>query len=105
MLTYATFKKDAKIDKENYRLNSIFPNLIKVYERFMYNQMCPFFDQIFSKLQCGFPEGFKAEQCLIDMIEKWQKYLDTDGHSSIKGKKRISKQLFQENKVAKFSEK
>ena len=48
----------------------------------MYDQMYPFFDQIFLKLQCGFHEGFKVEQFLIHMIEKWQKYLDTDGHSS-----------------------
>ena len=41
------FKKDDKTDKENYRLISILPNLSKVYERVMYDQMYPFFDQIF----------------------------------------------------------
>ena len=37
-------KKDDKIDKENYRPISILPNLSKVYERLMYNQIYPCFD-------------------------------------------------------------
>ena len=74
------FEKDDKTDKENYRPLSILPNLSKVYERLMYDQMYPFFNRIFSKLQCGFCKGFSAEQYLIHMIEKWRKYLDTDGH-------------------------
>ena len=48
----------------------------------MYDQMYPFFDQIFSKLHCGFRKGFSAEQCLIHMIEKWWTYLDNGGHDS-----------------------
>ena len=44
--------------------------------------MYPFFDQIFSKLHCGFRKGFSAEQCLIHMIEKRRTYLDTGGHGS-----------------------
>ena len=79
---WPAFKKDDKTDKENYRPISILPNLSKVYERLMYDQMYHFFDQIFSKLQCGFRKGFSAEQCLIHMIEKWQTYLDTGGHGS-----------------------
>ena len=46
--------------------------------------MYPFFDQIFLKLQCSFRKGFTAVSvkvltCLIHMIEKWRKYLDTGG--------------------------
>ena len=33
------FKKDHKTDKTNYRPISIIPNLSKIYERFMQNQM------------------------------------------------------------------
>ena len=33
-------------------------------------------------MQCGFRKGFRAEQCLIHIIEKWRKYLDTGGHGS-----------------------
>ena len=70
------FKKDDKTDKENYRPISILPNLSKVYERLMYDQMYSFCDQIFSKLQCGFRKGFR-EQCLIHTIVKRWKYLGT----------------------------
>jgi len=71
------FKKDDKTDKENYRSISILPNLSKVYERLMYD---PFFNTMFSSSQCGFRKGFNAEQCLIHMVEKWRKHLDTGGH-------------------------
>ena len=76
------FKKDDETDKENYRPISILANLSKVYERLMYDQMCTFFDQIFSKLQCGFCKGFSAKQCLIYMIEKWRTCIDIGGHGS-----------------------
>ena len=51
------FKKDDKTDKTNYRPISILPNLSKIYERFMQNQMYPYLKQIFSKCQCGFRKG------------------------------------------------
>ena len=76
------FKKDDKTDKKNYRPIIILPNLSKAYKRLMYDQMYPFFDQIFSKLQCGLRKSFSAEQCLIYMIEKWRTYLDIGGHVS-----------------------
>ena len=38
----AAFKKDDKTDKENYRSISILPNLSKVYERLMYDQIKSF---------------------------------------------------------------
>ena len=76
------FKKDDRTDKENYRPICILPNLSKVYERLMYDQMYLFFDQIFSKLPCSFRKGFSAKQRLVHMIEKWRKYLDTSGHGS-----------------------
>ena len=57
-------KKDDERDKENYRPISILPNLSKVYERLMYNQIYPYFDSFFSKFQCGFRKGFNAQHCL-----------------------------------------
>ena len=47
-------KKKPKLSKENYRLISILPNIPKVYERCLYDQIIQFFDNIFSKYQCGF---------------------------------------------------
>ena len=63
-------KKDDKTDKENYLPISILPNLSKVYERLMYNQIYPYFDTLFSKFQCGFRKGFNAQHCLLTMTEK-----------------------------------
>ena len=53
-------QKDDKTDKTNSRSISILPNLNKIYERLMYNQISPYFDSVFSKFQCGFLKGFNA---------------------------------------------
>ena len=45
--------------------------------------MSSFFDQIFSKLQCGFCKSFNAEQCLIHIFEKRRKCLDTGSYASV----------------------
>ena len=74
-------KKDDKTDKTNYRPISILPNLSKVYERLMYNQISPYFDSVFSKFQCGFRKGFNAQHCLLTMVEKWRKTLDEGGET------------------------
>ena len=42
------------------RPTSIFPSISKVYERLMYDQLHPYFDEIFSKLQCSFHKGYNA---------------------------------------------
>ena len=47
----------------------------------MYNQICPYFDSVFSKFQCGFRKGFKAQHCLLTMVEKWRKTLDEGGET------------------------
>ena len=50
-------------------------------ERLIYNQMYPYFDELFSKFQCGFQKGFNAQHCLITMIEKWRKSVDGGGQA------------------------
>ena len=77
----AVFKKDDKTNKENYRPISILPNLSKIYERLMDDQLYPYFNNIFSKFQCGFRKGFNSQQCLLSMIEKWRRSLDSGGHA------------------------
>ena len=74
-------KKGDKTDKENYRPISILPDLSKVYERLMYNQIYPHFQTIFSKFQCGFQKGFNTQHCLLAMVEKWRKTLDGGGET------------------------
>ena len=57
------------------------PNFSKVYERLMYSQIYPYFDTLFSKFQCGFRKGFKAQHCLLAIIQKWRKTLDKGGET------------------------
>ena len=41
--------------------------------------MSEFFDNIFSKYQCGFRKGYSAQHWLLVMIEKWKKVLGNGG--------------------------
>ena len=66
------FKKGAKSKVDNYRPVSILPNISKLFERPLFNQMSLYFDQILSDYQCGFRKGFNPQHCLIAMIEKWR---------------------------------
>ena len=74
-------KKDDETDKTKYRPISILPNLSKVYERLMYNQISPYFDSVFSKFQCRFRKGFNAQHCLLTMVEKWRKIPNEGGET------------------------
>ena len=47
------------------RPESISPVISKIYERLMYDQMYKYFDQIFSKFQCGFRKGFNTKNCML----------------------------------------
>ena len=47
-------KKKDKIDKTNYRPVSILPNISKLYEKLIYNQLYDYFDDILSPSQCRF---------------------------------------------------
>ena len=72
------FKKKSKTSKDNYRPISILPNISKIYERCIYNQMQTYFDNL-SKYQYGFRKGFNAQHCLVNMIEKWKESVDSGG--------------------------
>ena len=64
------FKKKDQKNVENYRLVSILPNLSKIYERCLYDQMYKYFNHIISKWQCAFRKGFSTQHCLLVMTEK-----------------------------------
>ena len=55
---------------------SILPNLSKIFEKCMLEQMSQFFENIFSKYKYGFCKGFSTQQCLLAMLEKWKRYVD-----------------------------
>ena len=64
--------KKSKLSKESYRPVSIVPNISKVYERCLYDQISKYFKTRFSKFQCGFCKGYSAQRCLLAAIEKWK---------------------------------
>ena len=70
------YKKDSKNSKENYRPVSIFPNISKIYGRCLFKPTSNYFENIFSKFQCGFRQGPSAQYCLTSMTEKWKKSVD-----------------------------
>ena len=67
------YKKENRSLKDNYRSVSILPNLSKVFERCLYKQITPYFDNILSKYQCGFRKNHNAQHCLLlALIENWK---------------------------------
>ena len=75
------FKKKDRNNVEDYRPVSILPNLSKIYERCLYDQMYKYFNHILSKWQCGFRKGFSTQHSLLVMTEKWRKCLGKGGIS------------------------
>ena len=71
-----TDKKKDMSDIKNYHPISILHTLSKIYERYMYEQIYKYFDQILSKYQCGFCQGYNTQHCLLMMVEKWHEILD-----------------------------
>ena len=70
-------KKGKKDLKENYRPVSILPVFSKVFERSMFAQMPSFFDNFLSKQQCGFRKGYSTQQCLLALLEKRKRAVDS----------------------------
>ena len=48
------YKKESRNEKENCRPVSILPNLSKIFEHCMYDQLKDYFDKLLSKYQCRF---------------------------------------------------
>ena len=72
------FKKGNQNQKDNYRPISILPIISKIFEKLICRQLSNHFDNIFSKFQCGFRKGFSAQHCLLLMIDKCKKAVDSN---------------------------
>ena len=70
------FKKDDRLQKENYRPISILPTLSKIYERVLHQQLYNYFNSIFSKYLCGYRKGYSTQHTLLYMLENLKKALD-----------------------------
>ena len=62
-------KKESRAVKNDYCPANILTNLPKVFERYLYKQFSPYFDNIFSKKQCGFRKNYNAQHCLLPLLE------------------------------------
>ena len=69
-------KTREKISKKDYRPVSLLPIISKLYEKIMYNQINSYVDNFLSSYLFGFRKGHSTEQCLIKMLETWQKVID-----------------------------
>ena len=68
------FKNESRNHKNNYRPVSILPLITKVFEKIMNKQLSIYFEEIFSKFQCGFRKGFST----LLMLEKWKRAVDNN---------------------------
>ena len=68
--------KGRKNAKENCMPVSILPTMSKIYENSMLKQMASFFEDMFSKHQCGFRTSFSRQQCLLTLLEKKENAAD-----------------------------
>ena len=62
------YKKDLRYEKSNCRPISVLPNISKIFENVLYDQISSFFENIFSKYQTGFRKGFSPQSCLVTMM-------------------------------------
>ena len=62
-------KKKEKSDKTNYIPVSILPNLSKIYEKLIYNQLYDYFDKILLPSQCGFRKGYNSQHCQLTSLK------------------------------------
>ena len=68
------FKKDDRTDKNNYRPISILPNLTKIFEKCIYNQLSVLFDKVLFKYQCRFRKGFQCLALSYKIIRTVEKF-------------------------------
>ena len=59
--------------------NLLLPNLSKIYEKLIYNQLHGYFDKILLTSRCGARKGYSSQHCLLAMLENFQKSAD-DGN-------------------------
>ena len=69
-VVHAIHKKDCKTEMVNYRSISVLPNLSKIQEQLLYDQMYTYFSIFFVKYQCDLLKGYSTQHCFLVMTEK-----------------------------------
>ena len=70
------FKKDDRHKKENYRPISVLNAFLKLFERFLLDQMVPYLENILSVFISAFRKHYSCQHVLLRMIEMWRRCLD-----------------------------
>ena len=72
------YKKDSKLDYQNYRPISLLSNVEKVLEKLMYKRLYKFLygNNILYDLRFGFRQNFSATHALINLTENLRQALD-----------------------------
>ena len=73
------FKNNERSIKENYRPVTILLIFSKTFEKILHDQILAYFVNILSQNQCDFGKGYSSQHCLIALIEKWKKSLNSKG--------------------------
>ena len=63
------FKENVRTSKNNYRPVSVLLAITKIFEHIICNQLSSFFEEIFSKFQCGFRKDYSTQHRLFMMLE------------------------------------
>ena len=74
------FKKNADLDKGNYRPVSVLFNVSKVFEKIIYNQIDAFMQDKLSNLLTDFRKNHSTQHCLMYMLENQKNMLDKGGY-------------------------
>ena len=72
------FKKDDRLRKENYSPISILNTFSKVFERYILEQLTPFFNVIMSQFLSAYRKNFSCPTVLLRLIEQWRQHLDSN---------------------------
>ena len=70
------FKANDRTSKENYRPVSKLPNLSKVFERIMYDQIADFMTEKVSPILSGFRKGYSCQHALLSLVSSIRKSLN-----------------------------
>ena len=72
------FKKGVRLNKENYRPISILNTFYKVFERYILEQLTPFFDKTMSQFLSAYRKNVSRQNVLLRLTEQWRSYLDNN---------------------------
>ena len=77
LILHLSLKKDAEV------LKKVSAVITKIFEKILCNQITPFLVQFLSIYQCGFWKGFNGQHCLLNMLGKWKKEVDTKSYFGV----------------------